>query len=404
MIRPAVLLALLLSVGFPAISVAQGKRVCVKKPPATAESNPDTYFENFPYKKQLLNAKDQEALKQEYGEFDGGTAEYARAIIFGRHGRVFVDPEIKQLLSTMKWYKPNPKFSNAMLNDSERKNLDIVRGIEAKLHVDPKPGDMRWWRDKYVLKDQLVDDSLVQLHVMRAEIEAVHGKKFPDEPLIQKYFNERYWYKPSAHYDPKSLNEHETANLKELAKAEAKKTGKTLSPGSLLAFGEKPIKPEMLKGDNLYDLRLLRNEIYAIRGATFRTQWLQDHFSAEDWYTPLPDGVKATLTPLDQRNIAVILKKENEIHESLSTTKIKPTVLTGMLSDDAGRLRDEIYARRGKVFKDKWLQSYFVSMPWYKPNRGYSDKLLTSIERANIKTISRYRDTAKADEESMSEG
>ncbi len=35
---------------------------------------------------------------------------------------------------------------------------------------------------------------------MIAEVEAVHGKRFDDEPWLQKYFEERYWYHSKANY------------------------------------------------------------------------------------------------------------------------------------------------------------------------------------------------------------
>ncbi len=54
-----------------------------------------------------------------------------RGIIFGRHGRVFKDNEIKVYLEEQSWYKPNPDFKNSMLNDIERRNLDLIRIAEA---------------------------------------------------------------------------------------------------------------------------------------------------------------------------------------------------------------------------------------------------------------------------------
>jgi len=52
---------------------------------------------------------------------------FIRGIIFGKHGRVFKDSEIKYFLESKSWYKANPDFSNAMLNDTERRNLDLIR-------------------------------------------------------------------------------------------------------------------------------------------------------------------------------------------------------------------------------------------------------------------------------------
>ena len=46
-----------------------------------------------------------------------------RGIVFGRHGRVFKDGEIKAYLEEQSWYKPNPDFKNSMLNDTGRHAL-----------------------------------------------------------------------------------------------------------------------------------------------------------------------------------------------------------------------------------------------------------------------------------------
>jgi YARHG domain-containing protein len=73
-----------------------------------------------------------------------------RGLIFGRHGRVFKDGEINQFLQEQSWYKANPDFTNAMLNDTERRNLDLIRIAEAAKHVTIQPGDMRYWRDRAI--------------------------------------------------------------------------------------------------------------------------------------------------------------------------------------------------------------------------------------------------------------
>jgi hypothetical protein len=57
-----------------------------------------------------------------------------RGIIFGRHGRVFKDNDIKVYLEEQSWYKPNPEFRNLLLNDVERRNLDLIRIAEAAKH------------------------------------------------------------------------------------------------------------------------------------------------------------------------------------------------------------------------------------------------------------------------------
>src|SRR5262245_51978905 len=71
-----------------------------------------------------------------------------RGIVFGRHGRVFRDNDIKSYLEEQSWYKANPDFKNSMLNDTERRNLDLIRIAEAASHETIQPGDMRYWRDR----------------------------------------------------------------------------------------------------------------------------------------------------------------------------------------------------------------------------------------------------------------
>ena len=63
-----------------------------------------------------------------------------RGLVFGRHGRVFKDSVIKFFLEEQPWYKPNPEFSNSMLNDTERRNLDVIRIAEAAKHATIQPG------------------------------------------------------------------------------------------------------------------------------------------------------------------------------------------------------------------------------------------------------------------------
>jgi YARHG domain len=57
-------------------------------------------------------------------------------------------------------------------------------------------------------------------------------------------------------------------------------------------------------------------------------------------------------------------------------------------------MRNEIYAKRGRVFKDARLQKYFVAQPWYVANSAYNDTLLTEIEKNNAFKILKEEETA----------
>src|SRR6185295_173919 len=47
-----------------------------------------------------------------------------RGIVFGKHGRVFKDPDINRYLTSRTWYKGGAGFYSGWLNGTERKNLD----------------------------------------------------------------------------------------------------------------------------------------------------------------------------------------------------------------------------------------------------------------------------------------
>ena len=135
----------------------------------------------------------------------------------------------------------------------------------------------------------------------------------------------------------------------------------------------------------------MRNEFYARRGRTFGAAWLQQYFDMQPWYTAAEDGNKtAELPPVEKQNVETIVKVERRLHDELSTKPISRRILEGLFIEDARRLRDEIYARHGKVFKDKATQKYFSSFDWYKPDSKLNENSLSALERKNYATILAY--------------
>ena len=317
-----------------------------------------------------------------------------RGIIFGRHGRVFKDNDIKSYLEEQTWYKPNPEFKNSMLNDVERRNLDMIRIAEASKHETIQPGDMRYWRDRQITPRKLGKHSGAEWKVLLAEVEAIHGKRFDDDPWLQQYFDERYWYFPDAKYDAKKLSAIEQKNLAILSDAQKKQRKVALLPGDMEYFENKTISEQMLKGLSLHELRLLRNEIYARHGRMFRAEWLQQYFFFQPWYVPDENFKDEELSGNDKVNVETIVKYENQIHQELSTRPITRALLEGLFLEDAGQMRQEIYARHGKVFKEPWLQKYFSSFDWYKADPNFTEASLSDIEKKNIATIAAYEKRA----------
>lgn len=317
-----------------------------------------------------------------------------RGIIFGRHGRVFKDNDIKVYLEEQDWYKPNPDFKNSMLNDVERRNLDVIRIAEASKHETIQPGDMRYWRDRAITPRKLGKHSGAEWKVLVAEVEAIHGKRFDDEPWLQQYFEDRYWYFPDQKYDAKKLSTLEQKNLAILSGAQKKQRKVALLPGDMEYFENKTITEPMLRGLSLHELRLLRNEVYARHGRMFRAEWLQQYFFFQPWYAPDENFKDEELSGNDKVNVETIVKYENKIHQELGTKPITRALLEGLFLEDASQMRQEIYARHGKVFKEPWLQKYFSSFDWYKADPNFTEAALTDVEKKNIATIAAYEKRA----------
>jgi hypothetical protein len=344
-------------------------------------------WQNFDFSKSALKAADVAKLPLE-------DLKLLRGIVFGRHGRVFKDADIRVYLEAQSWYKANPEFNNSMLNDLERKNLDIIRVAEASKHATVQPGDMRYWVTRPLTAAKLGTHSGAEWRVLRAEVEAIHGKRF-DEPWLQQYFDERYWYKPADKYDAKTLSPLERKNLVAIEVAQKKSRKVAIAPGDMELFENKLISAQMLHGLSLNELRLLRNEIYARHGRQFQAPWLSQYFFTQEWYQPDENFKDEELTGSDKTNVETIVAYEKKIHDELATKPVTRTLLDGLFVEDAVKMRQEIYARRGKVFtKEPWFQTYFESFAWYKANPDFKETQLSELEKRNIATIAAYEKKA----------
>src|SRR3989441_10012773 len=234
-------------------------------------------WENFDFARQTIAPADIAALSID-------DLKLVRGIVFGKHGRIFKDPDIRRYLESRSWYKANPNFQNSALNNTERKNLDIIRDAEARKHTQLEPGDMRFYRGRLLTRTKLGHHSNAEWTVLGSEVEAIHGKRFDGTPWLQQYFDERYWYHAADHYDPKGLTDIERKNLQLIDTTQRQQRRVALAPGDMELFENKLISEQMLHGLSLHELRLLRNEVYARHGRAFKTLWLEQYFGSQSWY------------------------------------------------------------------------------------------------------------------------
>jgi hypothetical protein len=310
-----------------------------------------------------------------------------RGVVFGKHGRVFKEKSIQEYLVKQSWYKPNPSFSNKMLTAGERANLDFIRLTEAEKHPSIEPGDMRIWRAKLIEDENLRDYTGAELTILIAEVEAIHGKTFPTEEWLQKYFDERYWYKRNPVYDPVALTDIERKNIAKLTAEKDKGRHTAISIGDMDNFQNALLTEDKLAGLSILELRILREEFYARHGKKFDAPGIRDYFNWRDWYKPAKNQAAVKLNKIEQQNVDLLASFEAKIREKLSTEPLQEGTLGDMFAEDLRVLRNEIYARHGRIFKDAELQKYFESQPWYKPNPDFKDDQLNEIEAANLTKI-----------------
>ena len=347
-------------------------------------------FDKFNFAKTRLSKAKLAPLKEDENADDFALL---RGVVFGKHGRVFKERSIQDYLEKQAWYKADLKFTNAVLTPVERANLDLIRITEAEKHEFIEPGDMRIWKTKLIIDDKLRFYSGAELTILAAEIEAIHGKTFSEE-WLQKYFDERYWYKRNPAYDAAVLTEIERKNIERLITEKEKDRKTAISIGDMDNFQTVLLTEDKFVGLSLLELRILREEFYARHGKKFDAPGIRDYFAWRDWYKVAKNQKAIKLTAIEQQNVDLLAGYEAKLREKLATDLITDETLGAMFAEDLRVLRNEVYARHGRVFKDTELQKYFEAQAWYKANPEFKDDQLNEIEAKNLAKIREAEETA----------
>ena len=64
--------------------------------------------------------------------------------------------------------------------------------------------------------------------------------------------------------------------------------------------------------------------------------------------------------------------------------------LIGKSKEELSFMRNEIFARKGYIFKTEPYKSYFTAKSWYKPNPDFSYDMLNSTEIQNVEFIQQF--------------
>ncbi len=100
---------------------------------------------------------------------------------------------------------------------------------------------------------------------------------------------------------------------------------------------------------------------------------------------PLPPVASLT-PPVGAKGIAPAPANSGYMFADSDRVLLSRDALRGLSTDQLRIARNEIYARRGRFFKDPQLTAYFSKFAWYKPYAW--DVPLNATEAANVKLIS----------------
>jgi len=146
-----------------------------------------------------------------------------------------------------------------------------------------------------------------------------------------------------------------------------------------------------------WQLKIMRNEIFARHGYIFKTAAMKNYFNQQSWYQPEFHDVLHLLTPIESKNIKFIQRYETShgntegLYPQASTRRLTHNDLVSMSEWQLKIMRNEIFARHGYIFKAAAMKNYFNQQSWYQPKFNDVSHLLTPIESKNIKLIQQYK-------------
>lgn len=140
------------------------------------------------------------------------------------------------------------------------------------------------------------------LRIMRNEIYARHGYIFESDDLT-RHFSKKGWYHPATRSVVLSSIEKYNVNFIERHENGAEPCG-DYPFTSIVKLTDDDALWEM----SLYELRIMRNEIYARHGYIFDDAEMRKHFMSKSWYVPVTKNVQ--LSKIEKYNVDFIKQYE----------------------------------------------------------------------------------------------
>ncbi len=285
---------------------------------------------------------------------------YAKNEIYARHGRLFVSSELQNYFNQQSWYRGSispSAFSASVFNDCEIANIELLKNREFALCASGYQLDQSGYSyqaiydyifgtegfsdsyvfygsdSRYLMQSEVNTMTLQEICYAKNEIYARHGRLFESQEL-RDYFGTKSWYYgwiSPADFSDSVFNTYELANIKLLKDNEFARS----ASGYLL---DQP-------GYNIYSV---------------------GSYGSQDSSYIFYDSNTRYLTYSDVKYLSL-----REICYA----------------------RNEIYARRGRLFDSTELQNYFNQKTWYygyiSPS-SFSDTVFNQYETANVQFLKDY--------------
>ncbi len=166
---------------------------------------------------------------------------------------------------------------------------------------------------RLINESELVGMTPRELKIMRNEIFARHGYIFQTKDMIE-YFSAQNWYRPTSANVYLSHIEHQNVEIIKAYESRLKASKTTANPTTATGAGLFPYTStrKLTYSDiahlSNYELKIMRNEIYARHGYIFQSKDMKQYFSKQSWYRPTTSNVK--LSNIEQYNVNFIKSYE----------------------------------------------------------------------------------------------
>ena len=261
--------------------------------------------------------------------------------------------------------------------------------------------------------DLLQNKSLRELAILRNTIFARYGWSGFRKAWLLEHFQKQPWFKPNPAFSYKLLSEVDRKNVHFIAVREQSFTERELRLMQDTVFAR---SGKMF--DDTYEWALksgrtvrscdepeepLNEEEDGCTGSHCEGVESRDcYFRSQKWYRPDPKFTEDKLPAearielgLISRALGSFASDTGKLQEGLQASLdriLSVTELRQLSLRDLRLLRNTLYARRGRPFKSKILQSHFTAMSWYHEDTSYTDARLTDNDKRNIALIRSVED------------